>query len=108
MSLHLGLDVSQAGPTTVVFVRGELDLATAPDARALLGTLLASGVLDVAVDLGGLEFVDSHGLAALAAAADDFAAAGGRLRLSRPPRLARTVLAASDLADRLPVVAAPL
>jgi anti-anti-sigma factor len=50
-----------------VTLRGELDLATAPDLEAALSDLLDAGQ-DVVVDLRELAFLDSTGLRVLAAA----------------------------------------
>ncbi len=46
-----------------VVVRGELDMTTAAELRAVVGEQLASG--DVLMDLRDLEFMDSSGIAAL-------------------------------------------
>ena len=51
----------------VVVLRGELDLATAPDLHTALTELQEAGQ-DVAVDLRELAFMDSTGLRALVAA----------------------------------------
>ena len=48
-------------PTTVV-VKGELDLATAPELAQRLEELAATGQREVTVDLSGLEFLDSQGI----------------------------------------------
>lgn len=61
------VSVDQVGARTVVAVRGELDLATAPELEvALLPTLEAGG--DVALDLRALEFMDSTGVRVIVAA----------------------------------------
>jgi anti-sigma B factor antagonist len=49
----------------VVEIAGELDCATAPRVRAQLSELRATGWTDVVLDVSGLEFVDSTGLATL-------------------------------------------
>jgi anti-anti-sigma factor len=50
---------------TVVFLSGELDMATAPELTGLLGTLVAQGPPEVVLDFSGLSFIDSSGIAAL-------------------------------------------
>jgi anti-anti-sigma factor len=102
--LHLGLDVSHGSPSTTVTVRGELDLSTVPELAQLLDLLLAAGVVRVTLDLGDLAFVDSHGLRAMASLRDAFVAAGGDVVVRHPRRLARRLMDAMALGDRLPVV----
>jgi anti-sigma B factor antagonist len=67
-----------------VTLRGELDLATAPELEELLDDRLDSG--DVVIDLRGLEFMDSSGVRVLVAAHTRAGRCGNRLILVRPPR----------------------
>jgi anti-sigma B factor antagonist len=61
-----GLTVTYAsGPETVVTVAGELDVATAPTLRQAFLDLLSDGTPDIAIDVSGVTFVDSSGLAVL-------------------------------------------
>jgi anti-anti-sigma factor len=50
---------------TVVFLTGELDMATAPELAGVLGTIIEHGPEEVVVDFSGLSFIDSSGIAAL-------------------------------------------
>jgi anti-anti-sigma factor len=50
---------------TVVFLTGELDLATAPELTGVLGPLIARGPQELTLDFSGLSFIDSSGIAAL-------------------------------------------
>jgi anti-sigma B factor antagonist len=59
--------VDQTGERTVITVRGELDLATAPQLDEALMPPLAGGA-SVVLDLRGLEFMDSTGVRAIVAA----------------------------------------
>jgi anti-sigma B factor antagonist len=59
--------VERSGARTVVAVRGELDLATAPELEAAVLTPLSEGVA-VALDLRPLEFMDSTGVRVIVAA----------------------------------------
>ncbi|MDQ1438394.1 MAG: hypothetical protein QOK43_2023 [Acidimicrobiaceae bacterium] len=97
MALALGLDVSHAGSSATVVVRGELDVASAPELVKLLRLLAESGSTDVVLDMGHLGFVDSHGLDAVAAADVELAHRGGRVLVRNPSRLTRHLLAAMDL-----------
>src|SRR5437762_12740227 len=61
------ISISDRDGRAVVVIRGELDLATAPDLETALQERLDSG-RDVVVDLRELDFMDSTGLRVLAAA----------------------------------------
>src|SRR5437899_2962524 len=70
-----------SGDTHIVAVRGELDLFTAPELRALIGELIDQGKINLVVDLVQTSFIDSSGLAALVGGLKRITAAGGRLVL---------------------------
>ncbi len=53
---------------TTVRLRGELDLATVPQAEGAIWDLYARGRTALALDLGGLTFMDAAGLRLLIAA----------------------------------------
>ena len=61
------ISTSDRDGRAVVLIRGELDLATAPDLEAALTERLDAGQ-DVVVDLRELEFMDSTGLRVLVSA----------------------------------------
>jgi anti-sigma B factor antagonist len=61
------ISISDRDGRAVVVIRGELDLATAPDLEAAITSRLDDGQ-DVVVDLRELEFMDSTGLRVLVAA----------------------------------------
>jgi anti-sigma B factor antagonist len=85
-------DRSLAGDAHVVAVRGELDLFTAPELRALIGELIDQGKTCLIVDLVATSFIDSSGLASLVGALKRVTEAGGRLVLvNDSPRLSRTL-----------------
>jgi anti-sigma B factor antagonist len=64
-------------------LRGELDLATAPELEQILDERLATGD-QVVVDLRGLEFMDSSGVRVLIAGHAHAGREGGRLVIVRP------------------------
>ena len=63
--MDLGLDVSEHGAATVLAVRGELDVYTAPRLRERLVELVNQGKRMIVIDLEGVEFLDSTGLGVL-------------------------------------------
>lgn len=95
--------VERHGATVLARLIGEIDLANAGSVEDQVTGGLA-GATAVAVDLAGLDYLDSAGLALLSRLAGRLAAAGGALRLVVPPgaMVART-LAISGLAAAIPV-----
>jgi anti-sigma B factor antagonist len=89
--------------TCVVSLRGELDLANVATAEAALNDALEAPEARVVVDLRGLEFIDSTGIALLVGALSQN---GDRARLrfipSESPAVTR-VLELTGLAERLPL-----
>jgi anti-sigma B factor antagonist len=82
----------------VVALRGELDLADAAAVAAAL-TAVAAREPGIIVDLTGLEFIDSSGVAALARGRRQAWQAGGDLILAAPQQNVMRVLAITRLAD---------
>ena len=62
------IDVSAAGPATVVTAAGEIDSTSAPVLRQHLDALLDGDVGELTVDLRQVSFLDSAGLCVLATA----------------------------------------
>jgi anti-sigma B factor antagonist len=63
--MQLSLQTNTLGRWTVVSVVGELDLHSSPALREHVLELLASGVTHVALDLSGVDFMDSSTLGVL-------------------------------------------
>lgn len=82
--MEFDLDARQHGAVTVVAVRGDLDVLTAPRLRDHLAQLIDSGARDLRVDLRPCEFVDSSGLSALVTAMKRARASGGDVSLVCP------------------------
>jgi anti-sigma B factor antagonist len=99
----LTVRTAREGDSYVIALRGELDLANAPTAEAALDDALSTTEARVIVDLSGLEFIDSTGIALLVAA---LARNHGKPRLgfvpSKSPAVTR-VLELTGLAERLPL-----
>ena len=80
----------------VVAMRGELDVTDAASAAASLMAVAAGG-RQIIVDLKGLEFIDSSGLAALVLVRRQARRAGGDLLLAAPGRQVLRVLTLAGL-----------
>ena len=81
----IDVDVALWSPTqAIVTLAGELDAAGAPVVRQRIGELAERRVVDIAVDVGRVTFVDSIGIGALVGSSYRLRAAGGRLRLLHP------------------------
>jgi len=83
----------------VVTLRGELDLADAAVVAAELAQVAVREPGIIVVDLAGLEFIDSSGVAALACGRRQARQAGGDLMLAAPQRRVIRVLAIVRLAE---------
>ena len=98
----------------IVFVWGEVDCATAPRLAATLADMTEQGRLNLVVDLSGVYFMDSTGLAVLAVAHKRLLQAGGGLVLAGPTPAVRRSVEITGLdkmmtvTDALPKVASAL
>jgi anti-sigma B factor antagonist len=64
----LDLQVTTAGPYTVVEVGGQIDIASAAELRECLRQAIQEGARRLVVDLSRVEFIDSEGLGVLVGA----------------------------------------
>jgi anti-anti-sigma factor len=94
-------DGSSSG--SLIRLRGELDVATAPDLERRLEILIRRGVHHLVVDLAELAFCDLAGVRVLLGADRQLRADGGRLTLLGPCRWVSHILTVFDLTDRLPI-----
>jgi anti-sigma B factor antagonist len=86
---------------TVIYVRGEIDLATVGRLRDVIEPHLGPDQT-IVLDLAGVEFMDSSALHVLEQARGTLTADGGSLILRNPSTAARrllTVAGAEDLLD---------
>lgn len=63
--MDLGLEVEERNGHTVLSVKGEVDVYTAPRLRERLVELVTDGKRKIVVDLEGVDFLDSTGLGVL-------------------------------------------
>lgn len=78
---RLDLHARASGETRIVVASGELDIETAHALATLLGAVTREGAQDVVIDLSGIGFIDSTGLAVLINAKRRTLRAGGSMRL---------------------------
>jgi anti-sigma B factor antagonist len=89
---------SEGDSRVVVGLRGELDVTVAVRVVAEL-SVVAARERDIIVDLTGLEFIDSSGLAALVRVRKQVRHAGGELLLAAPQRQVLRLIALTRLID---------
>ncbi|MCC6436750.1 MAG: STAS domain-containing protein [Acidimicrobiales bacterium] len=89
---------------TIVRIRGEIDLATAPRLRAELRALTDAGCCDLEVDLAGVDLLDSTAIGVLLGALRRARLAGGNLRVTA---LEPSIAGLFDLLGLRPVFSAP-
>ncbi|BCY08000.1 STAS domain-containing protein [Actinoplanes sp. L3-i22] len=99
--MHVSLDHRDGA--TVVTVRGDLDLDSAPQLAEGLAAALDRPAPRVVVDLSGVEFCDSIGLSTFVVGHRRAEAAGGWLRLAAPGEFLERLLDTLGIAGRLGV-----
>lgn len=99
-----GLTVTSIGSTRTVATNGELDLATVKTLAGVLDEIYGEGAETTVIDLGGLEFIDSTGLALLVLSHKRFNINGGRNLRLLPAEAdgVRRVFALTGLDEGLP------
>ena len=90
---------AQSGAECVVTVRGDIDLASAPEFETTLRTALESSPSSITIDLDGLTFIDSSGLRVLVSLSKEAQSRGATLGLRNVPRHARRVLDITGLSE---------
>jgi anti-sigma B factor antagonist len=81
MDEQLAISEQRQGSVPIVAVRGEIDVATAPQFRDHLDHLIEGGNPSMVVDLGGVSFLDSTALGVLISTLKKCQAADGKLCL---------------------------
>jgi anti-sigma B factor antagonist len=100
----LQLEVRDDEQAVVIVARGELDVTSSERFAAELRRASQSQLPLTVVDLSGLQFIDSSGLAALAKAHQEAKAAGRRLVVVRGPRQVQQLLELTGLSERLELI----
>jgi anti-sigma B factor antagonist len=83
----------------VVVAIGEIDIHTAPKLWESLSVLIERGRREVVLDMAGVEFMDSQGIAVIVRAHKEVQPEGGTVIIRSPRAQVRTVLEISGLAE---------
>ncbi len=102
----MDLNIRQSEDRVVIALRGDLDVTDAASAASAL-IALAGRNCEIIVDLTGLEFIDSSGLAALVLARKHARQAGGDLLLAAPQQHVMRMLTITRLTEVFAVRAGP-
>jgi anti-sigma B factor antagonist len=101
-------ETSEPGACVLVALQGELDLLATTELEPELDRLAGEpGVEIVALDLRGLEFLDSSGLRQVVVAERRLRDAGRRLVLVRGPQPVQRVFEITRMSERLEFVDTP-
>jgi anti-anti-sigma factor len=93
----LNPEIRRSENHALVLLAGELDASTAGQLYEQLAELTREGVVHVALDLSGLEFMDSTGLSVVIAEHKRTNASGGELVLLSPQSQVRRLLEITGL-----------
>ena len=99
--LELVSQVHDGGASVVV--RGEVDMATAPQLRETLLALVDDGASRIALDCRGLGFLDSSGIGVLIAVRNRLGDQGS-LTLEAPPAHVRKVLELTGVSEHVTII----
>ena len=100
--ISVDLSTRERDRQVIVALRGALDVADAVSVAAAL-TAVAARQRDIIIDLAGLEFIDSSGVAALVRGRRQARYAGVELLLAAPQQQVLRVLTLTRLIDVFPV-----
>lgn len=103
---RITIEIDLRGKVNVLGVRvtGEVDAATAPELRRILGdTTDGDGIGTVLLDLSGVTTMDLAGVEALLGADQQISGAGAAMRIVEASPVVTDAVDAAGVADRLPV-----
>ena len=99
----LSLEIHQFGSGAVIRVRGELDAYGAPRLEEIGSDLIADGVGEVVVELGGTSFIDSSGLRSILTLHQRVENDGGEFAIGNPSESVMRLLVITGLADHFTI-----
>jgi anti-sigma B factor antagonist len=98
MEFEVSID-EHAEAYSVVAVRGEVDLHTAPKFQSAIERAGRPDGTTVVVDMSGVAFMDSTALSALVRAKDSLLEQGTSLRLAAPSRAVQRIFSVTGFED---------
>jgi anti-anti-sigma factor len=104
---RFGFETALRGRVAVITLHGELDMAAAAELEPELDCLLDDAFDVLALDLRGLDFLDSSGLRLILLARNRLLDEDRRLVLVRGPRAVQRVFEITRMTERLEFVDAP-
>ena len=107
MQSHFRVEVRRDGPTCVIAVSGELDLASSAALEEELARITGSDAEQMIVDLRSVEFMDSTGLSVLVKAHQQAQDSGQRFAVVRGSQQVERLLTLTGVADRMTLVDEP-
>lgn len=96
---EFAVDVTEGDGVTVVHVRGEVDLYTAPRLQSDLSEIVVGDAPMIVIDLSQLDFIDSTGLGVLVGALKVARASSGDVTLRNPSRSTHKILEIAGLTE---------
>ena len=97
MEFHVSFEMSEG--LAVVAVRGEVDMHSSPRVREVQSKALQESVLGVVVDLSGVDYMDSSGIATLIEGLQWARREGRNFRLAGLTSAVRDIFELARLAD---------
>ena len=88
----------------VVFLRGDIDMSSAPVIGVTIDARRRAGCTDITLDLSDVSFMDSQGLNELIKAHRTLTAQGGRLVLRAPSHPVELALLVAGIDAVIPIV----
>jgi anti-sigma B factor antagonist len=96
--------VSRRGQSALIALAGEVDMQNASDVRDCINSCIADGCVNLTLDMGELVFMDSSGLAVIAATIKELGELEGHLALRDPAGIVKKVLEISRLDGLVEIV----
>ena len=93
----LAIDIERTGDRVLVRLTGELDIATAPSLRDVLFETLEGELIELILDLGAMEYVDSTGLSLFVSARKRALRDGVQIAFENPTPRTRRLLELTSL-----------
>jgi anti-sigma B factor antagonist len=96
--MALLIDESQLGDVTLLKLRGQLTMGLdSGELKQRMQKLVTEAKINVIMNIGELNFIDSYGLGELVACLSTLKKSGGSLKLARPTEFVREVLRTTRL-----------